>query len=142
MAISADHHRSPLPPRPVEAPWPWRTLLCIGFIYAVVAQGRIGVGDAASMLNLSRSLLAGSISVPAGPLTVSGADGLEYCHYGPLTSAWWLPFVLAGRGLHAAGAPATMEQCEEFAVSFASGLIAIACLGYLCWYWRGRGVPS
>ena len=35
-----------------------------------------------------------------------------------------------------------MEQCEEFAVSFASGLIAVACLGYLCWYWRERGVPS
>ncbi len=124
------------------ARWPWRTLFAIWLVYLLTAQGRVGVEDAASMLNLSRSLLSGSISVPDGPLTVSGADGRIYCHYGPLTSVWWMPFVLAGRGLHALGAPLAVEGCEKFTVSFASGAISVACLGYLCWYWVERGVPS
>ncbi len=122
--------------------WPWRTFFGIWLIYLLTAQGRIGLEDASSMLNVSRSVLSGSIHVPEGYLTVVGVDGRFYCHYGPLTSVLWLPFVIVGRGLHALGAPPTEEQCEELVVSFVSGLIAVICLGYLCWLWRERGVSS
>lgn len=39
---------------------PWRTFFGISLIYRLTAQGRVGIEDASAMLNLSRSVLAGS----------------------------------------------------------------------------------
>ncbi len=142
MSTSSDHPRNPLPPRPVQAPWPWRTVLCIGLIYAAVAQGRIAIEDSNLMLTVSRSMAAGHLDTPPGPLMVLGPDGRSFCHFGLLTSLWWFPFMLGGRLLHALGAPMDVGHCEEFVVSFASGFVAVACLAYLAWYWREKGVPA
>ena len=94
------------------------------------------------MLMVTRSMAAGHIDTPPGPLMVEGPDGRSFCHYGLLTSLWWLPFLLGGRLLHALGAPLDTGHCEEFVVSFASGFVAVACLAYLAWYWRERDVPA
>lgn len=109
-------------------------------IYLLSISGRVSNVDAAKMMEVSHALLESRISVPAdGLFTLPGPDGLHYSYFGPLSSVWYIPFILAGQVLARLvgwfGAPVW----EEFMVSFSPVPLALGVLGYLLRYWKSQG---
>jgi len=121
---------------------PISILLLILAIYLLSASGRVGISDAGSMLELSRSALHGQFNISESATHVIGADGKPYCHYGILTSLIWIPFVLLGRLAHSFWPIIAQSQWEEFFVSFSLCFVVVAILGYLAWEWQRLGVDN
>jgi hypothetical protein len=119
---------------------PVSMLLLILAVYLLSASGRIGNSDAGSMLEVSRSVLLGQLTISESATHVLGADGKPYCHYGILTSLIWMPLVLLGRLVHYFLPIIAQTQWEEFFVSFSMCFIVVALLGYLAWEWQRLGV--
>ena len=99
----------------------------LALVYFLTASGRVGTIDADLMLKQSRSLLAGTLAINDVGL-LEGADGQRYSHFGILTSIWWVPFVLLGRGMALLLPLFSQGMWEEFAVSFASLPLALLLL--------------
>lgn len=91
------------------------------------------------MLEQSRSMLLGKLSIPIEGLTAVGVDGLRFSQYGILTSLVWIPFILLGRLIHAVGVPLSREGCEEFMVSFCAPVVMAAIFTALADVWRRLG---
>ena len=121
---------------------PWKTLVALWVVYFFSASGRIAIADSAFMLDLTRSLLSGSIAVSPSAERLVGADGQTYCHYGLLTSLWWMPFVFVGRLMARFFPIIPASQWEEFTVSFAGGFVVVLLLVYQDWAWRLRGMKA
>jgi hypothetical protein len=120
---------------------PWGTLLILGLIYLLCAQGRIGNSDSSSMLAVCRSLLEGHVHV--GPLDMGqpGVGG-RVSQFGVLIPLLWLPFVLAGRALARLPVPLSAPAGEELMVSFFSPLVMVGFLMVLADLWRRCGASQ
>lgn len=127
--------------RPKSRPLVW-TLLLIGIVQCLGVSGRVSNSDAASMLELTRSLLSGTIVIPDTVVHVAGNDGAPVCHFGLLTSLWWLPFVSLGRLASAVVGGFARPIWEEFMVSFSPVPVSLALLGYLAAFWRAAGLDD
>lgn len=120
----------------------WKTLATLAVLYFFSASGRIGIADSDAMLDVTRALLSASITIPEGPDRLIGADGQTYCHYGLLTSLWWIPPVLVGRLLARYFTSFSETMWEEFMVSLADGVVVVLTLAYVDWAWRKRGMAA
>lgn len=118
---------------------PWFHLASIALLFLATAEGRIGNFDSSVMLEQSRSMLLGKLSIPIEGMSAVGVDGLRFSQYGILTSLVWIPFVLLGRLIHAVGVPLSREGCEEFMVSFCAPLVMATTLTALADVWRRLG---
>lgn len=109
-------------------------------IYVLSVSGRIGNSDAASMLEVTRSLLSGNLSVPETVGHVIGFNGQPYCHYGLLPSLLWIPFVVLGNLVHSLWPIVSEDYWQEFFVSFSNAFVVIAILRYMAWEWERLGL--
>lgn len=114
----------------------------LALVYLLTASGRVGLADSSIMLEVTRSLLGGHVSLPEHVLTATGADGQRYSQFGLLTSLYWMPFVLLGRLVAAVVPGVPLVMLEEFFVSFSGVPIVLLLLGYLVWEWRSRGLEE
>jgi hypothetical protein len=135
----SDHSHGAVAPSGSPVRLPWAHLGLITLIFLACAAGRIGNADAAIMLEQSRSILEGKLSIAVEHHAAVGVGGLRYSQYGILTSVLWIPFVLAGRLLHLLGAPLGREGCEEFVVSFCAPLVMSGIFVALADVWRRLG---
>lgn len=110
-------------------------------VYFLVAAGRVGGIDASLMLQVTRSILSGTVALPDGSW-LQGVDQHQYSHFGLLTSLWWIPFVLLGRLVAEILPQFGQERWEEFFVSFSAIFPALALLAYLRWAWLKQGLEE
>lgn len=120
---------------------PWRTIFGIALVYLLSAQGRVGNSDSASMLAVSRSLLAGHVFVPENVMGLRGLDGRWVSQFGVLMPILWMPFVLVGRLVAHLGLPLSLENCEEFVVSLYAPCLMTFALVLLADIWTSAGCP-
>jgi hypothetical protein len=78
----------------------WRLSGCILLIYLVTAGGSLATTDAVATYELTRSLLGGSLAIPAGITGAEqahvGVDGRLYSPFGIGQSIYNIPFFVAG----------------------------------------------
>lgn len=130
---------------PIVAIWkngPWRWLALVALIYLATNSGRVGNEDAAVMLDVTRSMLRGGVSIPEHQNAVRGVGDALYSPYGPLVSIVWIPAVVAAGIIHRLLPSIPLEMLEEFAASFCSAIPSLTLLGYSIAYWRDRGISE
>ncbi len=122
--------------------FPWRTWSSVVLLLLASASGRVGVSDAGVMLELTRALLRGEVHIDSNNRKLPrDTAGRPTSPYGVLTSALWVPAVVAGRATQAVAPRADPTQWEEFYVSFVNtGLVAVL-LALLARVWHERGTP-
>ncbi len=130
------------PGLPPISSMPWVHLFWLALLFLATAQGRIGNADCAIMLAQTRSMMEGTLALPAIEGAAEGLDGNSVSQFGVLTSVIWIPFVGLGRILHAAGAPLSRSGCEEFAVSFCGPFAMSGIMVLLCDFWRRLGAGT
>jgi hypothetical protein len=122
---------------------PVRFLAGVFLWLLLTASGRVGNADASVMLNLSRSLLHGSVALPDDcQQCATGVDGIRTSPYGLAASVWWMPFVVLG-GAAAKVAPSIPQPMwQEFFVSFANVPVIQLLLVYLALAWHRAGATE
>jgi hypothetical protein len=126
----------------VLAKLPWRPLALVLLIYLATNGGRIGNEDAGVMLDVTRSMLEGKLSIPEHFNAVQGRDGAYYSPYGPLVSLMWMPAVAVARLVHQVATGFPLSILEEFAASFFCIIPSMGILVYSAFYWRSHGASS
>ena len=114
----------------------------VAVLYLATNGGRIGNEDAGVMLDVTRSMLSGSLSIPEHANAVKGGGGLLYSPYGPLVSLVWIPAVASARLVHLVVPGFSLPMLEEFAASFCSMIPSMGILLYLSSYWRACGASA
>ncbi len=117
-------------------------LLILGF-FLLTASGRIGNRDVAITVDLSRSLLVGSVAVPdhwkGAPFRPEGGRTSQY---GIGHSLSLIPYLLCGRSVAAILPIASGTDWEEFFVSFSNVPVVLLLLYQLARRWRGLGAQG
>lgn len=117
-------------------------LLILGF-FLLTASGRIGNRDVAITVDLSRSLLVGSVAVPdhwkGAPFRPEGGRTSQY---GIGHSLSLIPYLLCGRSVAAILPIASGTDWEEFFVSFSNVPVVMLLLYHLARRWRVLGAQD
>ncbi|MFM7816711.1 MAG: hypothetical protein ACKPGI_07060 [Verrucomicrobiota bacterium] len=125
---------------PPLGPWSrWVMLGVLGF-FLMMASGRVGNRDVAITLDLSRSLLVGSVDLPEHWKHVPKRPGGERTsQFGIGHSLSLIPYALCGRAAAALLPVVPRSEWEEFFVSLSNVPVAMLILYYLSRRWRLLG---
>lgn len=129
-----------MPASSLKGPKTRWALLAVLLGLALTASGRVGNHDLQVTLECTRSLLHGSVELPADCTTCPpGVEGVRTSPYGIGHSLYLIPYVLCGR-LFARVLPGLGDGAwEEFFVSFSNIPVVLTLLVYLSRCWNRLG---